>query len=216
MAAISGKVARIRYTSATATSSTDNAATLAPGGLTLTIDADAKKAWDRDVSTALKVYDGSTLVPTSQYADVAWPIGQVTLSSARSTGNTYTVDVESFTKNYLCGGRSWSLDVDVDMLDVTSFSCTGGTVQWRSYKPGLSQASVGITGLLSTQYSTGPVWYDRIAADTDVVVELEVGTVGQWTGYGIINRDNVTESVDGLTEEAIDLQIDGQIYWTTG
>jgi hypothetical protein len=216
MAAISGKTARIRYTSATATSSTDNAATLAPGGLVLSIDAAAKRYWDRAVSTGLKIYDGSTLVPTSQYETVKWPIGTVVLSSARSTGNTYTIDVESFTGNYLIGGRSWSADIDVDLHDVTAFSSTGGTVQWRRFQPGLTQASVGITALHSTEYSTGPVWYDRIATAADVVVELELGTVGEFTGYGRISRENVTGSVDGLTEEAIDLTIDDGLYWTTG
>ncbi len=84
MAALSGKATRIKITSATATSSTNNAATLSTNGTLLTINSTAKRHWDPSNSTALVVYAGSTVAPSSGYS-VRWPVGQVVFTAARST-----------------------------------------------------------------------------------------------------------------------------------
>ncbi len=215
MAAISGKAARIKITSATATSSTNNAATLAPGGLVLTINSTAKRHWDPSNSTALVVYAGSTVAPSSGY-DVRWPVGQVVFGAARSTSVTYTIDVESFTSSYVRGGRDWSLDVTVDPLDVTTFSTDGTNTKWKSHKPGLSEASVSISRL-SQSSSTATTFFDRIVADTKVIVDLvaDLSAGHRYLGYGLITGDGFSDQIDGLAEESVDITIDGAIYYST-
>lgn len=215
MAALSGKVARIKHTSATASSSTNNAATLAPGGLVLTINSTAKRHWNVNNSTALVVYAGSTAVPKSNY-DVRWPVGQVVFTAARSTAVTYTIDVESYTSSFLRGGRDWSLDVDVDDLDTTTFSTSATNTTWRTNKAGLSGASVTI-GRLTVDGDTGPLFYDRVAAQQNLIIDLVADNANghRYLAYGYVTADGYSDAIEGLMEESITITVDGNVYYST-
>ena len=216
MAAISGKHGRVRFTSATATSSTDNAADLSTDGVTLQVTSTAARLWDRSNATALHVYDGSTEVSSTDYNVTSWVLGTVSFTTPRSTSNTYTIDVETLTASYLANVRGWSVDVSVDMQDVTTLSTSTADTQWRVFKPGLSQANASLDMLYnadSTSFFAG----DRLVADQDVVLELVTdGTTGdRFMGYGRISGDSFDTPVDGVLGESVDVQIDGTLSYTT-
>ncbi len=216
MAAIAGKFARIKFTAATATSSTDNAATLAVGGLSCTIDSTSLRPWNRNNSTALRVFRGGVVQSSTGYS-VQWPLGQVTFGAAKTTG-VWTIDCESMTASALGAAQSWQLNVNTELLDVTSFS-TGGVgaeTAWRTFVPGVNSATVTI-GKLMTTGSTAPVFIDRQAVQTDLIIDLITDSTGvdKFTGYCFVETDAHETVVEALAKENVTLRIDGPVYWST-
>jgi hypothetical protein len=216
MAALSGKAARIRITSAAATSSTNNAATLSTDGVTLTIDSTAKRHWDRTLSTGLAVFQGAGDVTADLDAtQTNYVQGIVSFSTPHSTAATYTIDVDAFTSSFLAFGRNWSADVTVDMGDVTTFSTTTGDPQWRSVQPNLSGAAVSIERLWGS--STSPAFFDRLNTEAALVVELvtDQSLTDKLEGYAYVSGDSFDVPVDGQESENVELMIDGQLYRST-
>ena len=80
MATQTGKAARIAVTSAAATASTGEAATLSTDGLTLQINSTGKRHWDTDPT----VYEGG--VPLVKDWTVNRVVGNIMFSTAHSTG----------------------------------------------------------------------------------------------------------------------------------
>lgn len=217
MAALSGKVARIKLASQTASSSTNEAATLNADGVTLTIDASSKRHWNRGNTTGLKVYGMSSstaaVVASSNYS-VDWAAGVVTFATARSTAVTYTLDVPYHTASYLGLSRGWSLEAETDMLDVTCFGTGTGTPQWRSFKPGLSGARVTLQRLLDD--STGRDFYDLENAEADLILELIPSTgAGGYQCYGWVESDGYESPIEGLGAETVTVRVDGPLSYTT-
>ena len=218
MAALSGKVARIRYTSAGATNSTNESATLSTDTVTLTIGATAKRHWD-SASTLPRVYSSTstgTALAASLY-DVNHTQGKVVFRSAMSSTKTYKVDVAYLTASYLTGGRNWEVDIETDTHDVTAFSTASTGALWRRFKPGLSKWSAKIGRLVSTG-STGPLGFDRInAASSNLIVELVVNGTGQekYEGRARFASDGIGADVGGLVTEDLELVGIGRLYYST-
>ena len=105
MAALSGKVARIKLCSQAVTKSTDEAATLSTDGVTLSIDAAAKRHWARSLTSTPVVYiAGSTATPVgSTNYSVDYAAGTLTFATSRSTSDA---TAGQFTANV---GRSGAL-----------------------------------------------------------------------------------------------------------
>ncbi|MFH2072385.1 MAG: hypothetical protein ABIJ75_05980 [Actinomycetota bacterium] len=217
MAALSGKVARIKLCAQTATRSTNEAATLAPGGLVLNIDTRARRHWDRSLtSTPVVTQAGATAVAigSSNYV-VDYAAGQVTFSTARSTAAAITLDINYMTASYVGLAKGWSLDVDVNLLETTVLSTLStATTQWRTYTPGLSGGSVTMPRYLSD--STGRVFFDLQNVGNDLILELIPSTgAGGFQGYGYVESDSNDVSIDGLAEETVTVKIDGPLTYTT-
>lgn len=219
MAALSGKVARIRYTAAGATSSTNEAATLGADTVTLTINSTAKRHWDA-TSTKPRVYSSTstgTKLSATKY-DVNYAQGKVVFRTAQSSTKTWTLDVDYLVTSYLTGGRSWELDTETSLHDITAFSTSStANAQWRKFRGGLNGATVRIGRLISTG-DTGPLAYDRLnAASSNLIVELVVSGTGQekYEGRARVKMDSIAADVDGLVEEDIELVVNGQLYYST-
>jgi len=217
MAAISGKVARIRVTSASATNSTNEAATIAAGGLTLSIDSTAKRHWDR-TSTAPAIFaSGATGSDISaDVASVNYVQGVVTFSTPHSTSATYTLDVDYLTSSYLAGGRSWSLDIDSAMHDVTAFSTTATDPKWRTYLAGLNGATISIDRLFQANTTAHTFWDALNAPSSNLLVELVPDDAGdRYEGFCRVAGFSPSIEVDGVADEGVSLQVDGVLYFTT-
>lgn len=217
MAELSGKSAKIRYASIAGTSSTDNAATITTGAGTgnsfVQINATGRRHWDNASTAVPSLWLNSTLVPANTY-EVNYVQGKFEFNESRTSTGTYTIDCHFLTSTYLTGGQEWNATVDVDMLETTSFSTSTGDQQWRTFIPGLSQAQVSIGRLVSTG-DTGPVFYDRLNLENDVLVELVVDDAVRLEGYGYVQSDGWNVGVDGLTVESVDIQIDGELHYST-
>jgi hypothetical protein len=218
MAELSGKTAKIRFTSIVGTSSTDNAATISTGGGTgnssIQINATGRRHWDRSATAEPDLFLNSTLVPSTAFDLVNKVQGIFALNESRSSTGTYTIDCHFLTSTFLTGGQEWSVDVDVDMLETTSFSTSTGNTQWRTFTPGLSEATASIERLVSTG-DTGPVFFDRLNLPSDLIIELVTDDAVRFEGYARVSADGWNASVDELTVESVDLQIDGPLYFST-
>lgn len=218
MPALSGKVARIRYTSAGATNSTNEAATLGADLVTLSITSTAKRHWDSG-STLPRVYSSTstgTALAATLY-DVNYVQGKVVFRSAQSSTKTWKVDVAYLSPSYMTGGRSWELNTETNILDVTAFSTASTGALWRKQKAGLQSWDVKIGRLVSTG-DTGPLGYDRINAAADnMIVELVVNGTGQEKYEGRVRprMDSIAVDIDGLVEEGLELEGNGQLYYST-
>lgn len=219
MAALSGKVARIRYTSAGSANSTNEAATLSTDLRTLTINATGKRHWDYN-STLPRVYSSTSTGAALSAAlyDVNHTQGKVVFRANMSSTKTYKVDVAYLTASYLTGGRNWEVDIETDVLDVTAFSTVStGSAKWRQFKAGLQRWSARIGRLVSTG-STGPLAYDRLnAASSNLIVELVVNGTGQekYEGRARIAGFDINSDIDALVEEGIQLEGVGTLYYST-
>ncbi len=218
MAAVTGKSARIRITSAAATSSTNNAATLSTDGVTLTINSTAKRHWDRTLSTGLTVFEGAGDV-TSELDSSATNFvqGIVTFSTPHSTSQTYTIDVDAFTNSFVAYGRNWSATVNVDVADVTAFATSTSDGNWRTTQPHLAGGSVSIERLWAG--GTGPAFWDRFNANTTAAFILELiadqAATDKLEAYGFISGLGWNVPVDGSAMENVEFTVDGQFYHST-
>lgn len=216
MAELSGKNAKIRFTSVLGTSSTDNAATRSTGpgagstGGFVQIDATGRRHWDRS-DTAIPILADAGVPVNSTLYNVNYVQGKFEWSTGDPPVGTYTIDCHFLTNTFLTGGQDWTVTSDNDMLETTSFSTSTQDAQWQTFVPGLSEASVSITRLLSTG-DTGPVFFDRLILSTGVIIELIADDAVRLEGYAHVTADGWEASVDGLTAESVDLQIDGRLY----
>jgi hypothetical protein len=220
MAAIAGKGAKIRYTSVAGTSSTDNASTITTGVggavSSVQINSTLRRHWDRSSTAIPDLYLNSTLVPTTAIAEINYVQGIFNLNESRTSTGVYTIDCHFLTSSYLSGGQSWAVDFETSMYDTTSFANTAtGSVQARTFVPGLTEGSVSINRLASTGGTTGPIFYDRMNLQSDVIVELIASGVSRYEAYGYVTNINPTAGIDALTVESVDITLDGPLYYST-
>jgi hypothetical protein len=150
--------------------------------------------------------------------DVNYVQGKVTFDPALTTAHVVTGTVYWHTASFLPWTRSFTLDVNTDMLDVTAFSTTTGTVQWRSFVGGLSGATINLGTIVATaSSSTGyqPMWFDRLNTDEDILVELHMASTYKFEGWARIEGDSWTAPIDGLQTEDVTLTVDGPLYYAT-
>jgi predicted secreted protein len=217
MAEVSGKSSKVRYTSVVGTSSTDNASTRSTGAGTNTgyvqINDTGKRHFDITASsTAFKVWRGASQQSATLY-DINYVRGIFNWRSGDPSTGTYTIDAVTHTASYLAGGKSWSVDAEVDMLDVTTFSTSTANTQWRRFLPGLSQASASLGRLVST--ATGPVFWDRLNLESAFIVELVTDNDNKYEGYAYVSADSYAAPVDDNLTEDVELQITGPLYYST-
>ena len=129
-----------------------------------------------------------------------------------------TADLSYVTASYLPWTRSFTLDIDNDVYDVTAFSTSSADVQWRSYVGGLSDwtadlGSIVPSGPATTGYT--PLWFDHLNTDTDLIVELHVASTYKWEGYATIEGNSYTAQIDALQEETVTLKSASALYYAT-
>lgn len=213
MSAQTGRAAKIKITAASASSSTGEAMSAiatTTDYYTYRITDATKRHWNQALAPVL--YRNTTAVAASEYS-VNYPIGQITFQVAQTTGDAMTVDTEYYTASYLADARSWDLAVDTDMADVTTFSTTTGNQQWRQFAPIYTGATVDLGRVVKS--STAPAFMDRVIAGQDLIVELIVAGTNKYTGYGHISGDGFETAVDALTAETVNIQVSGQLSYST-
>jgi len=111
----------------------------------------------------------------------------------------------------------WSLDINTDTHDVTSFSTDG--VQWRSFISGLSAWSGSFNGFFDEPGSTGQsdLQTKMLAATTGAIKLYTHETNGDYySGSVILSRQTVSANVAGDPVSAgWDFQGTGTLRWTT-
>ena len=216
MGAITGKQAKIKVTAATATTAAAEAfVSVSPTTdyFEYRIVNAAKRHWDKDVVPQVYVGGSTVALPAVNYVQ-----GKVTFSAAQTTSAVITADLSYVTASYLPWTRSFTLDIDNDVYDVTAFSTSSADVQWRSYVGGLSDwtadlGSIVPSGPATTGYT--PLWFDHLNTDTDLIVELHVASTYKWEGYATIEGNSYTAQIDALQEETVTLKSASALYYAT-
>lgn len=217
MAAIQGGQAKIRFTSVLGTSSTDNAATRSTGAGSETgyvqIDSTARRHWDRSATAEPILADGGVPVSSTNYT--VNPVqGKFQWVTGDPPVGTYTIDCHFLTNTYLTGGQSWGVSFDTSMYDTTSFATSTGTVLVRTFQSGLTEGTVTIDHLISTG-DTGPVFYDRMNLENDLIIELKVNDTSAYEAYGYVNQITPAAGIDQVTAEGVQITLDGPLYYST-
>lgn len=111
----------------------------------------------------------------------------------------------------------WSLDINTDMHDVTSFSTDA--VQWRTYLAGLSGWSGSINGFFDEPASTGQSdMQAKMLTPTTGGLRLYTNEAGgdYYSGSVFLQRQSVGANVAGdPVSVSWDFQGTGTLSWTT-
>lgn len=208
--ALAGKSANVKITSATATTATAETFSAVSGSsVAWRIDDATMRHWDRNPNTAgrPRMLISASTVGVPAYS-VNYVQGIVTFAS--TTAGPVTGDVEYVTSAVVADGREWSLNVDRDLFEVSTFESSG----WRDFQQNMNGAQVSIARY---HQSTESDLFDRLNVDQDVLVELlPSATAGdRYEGWAFITSDQIQAAVDGIVGESADLTIDGPLYYTT-
>jgi hypothetical protein len=213
---IHGKLGRVRITGTVPTTEPALAASLANGGLLLTITEATKRHWSPDGELAVNTSEG--VVADSYIVDNVR--GTVTFSTPHSTDLTWTVDAEWMPTSCLGLTKNWTLDVSNDVKDASVFACTTAEVDavgWRQFAPGLGEGTVSLSRLAGSSETTGPPFTDRQSLQAPLYLELysDYTTGGRFECFARIQGRSNDVSVGDLLGETVTLKVDGPLYWTT-
>lgn len=211
--ALAGKNANVFITATTPTTAAAEAfSAVAGSSVSHQITAAANRHWTRDPNTAgrPRMLVNASTVGVPSY-DVNYVQGIVTFASTVS--GTVTGDVEYLTASSVAEGREWSLNVDRDMFEISTFDSDG----WREFQQNVNGAQASIGRYWSTGGLGGGDFFDRINADLDCVLEMyPSSTAGdKYEAYAYITTDSIATAVDGIVGESIDFTIDGALHYTT-
>ena len=111
--------------------------------------------------------------------------------------------------------NSWSMDLDNDMRDHTAFST--GTLQYRTFLPGLSQWSGTFSGFFN---AASTAQNDEIALSltpttSTIILELDKDAGGSFTGNTFISSLGAAVDVDGDSTISFGFQGTGALTHST-
>ncbi len=216
MAAVTGKAAKVKFTSVAYSTAAGEAFTSLSATTDRTefrITDGTKRHWTRAVAPVVLVNSTAHTDFTVNYVQGKLTFTGTPLTTAQSAQVTATV--YPVTASYLPWTRSWTMDASVDMLDTTSFSTSTGDAQWRTFTPGLSGATIDLGRIVDTPTTETPMWFDRLNTDQDVIVELHMASTYKFEAYARVETDGYGSSIDSLTEENITLRVTDGLYYAT-
>lgn len=111
---------------------------------------------------------------------------------------------------------SWSMDIDNDMHDITSF--TTDVSQWREFTAGLSSWTGSLDGV---GYDAGSTGQEDLIANTIVpvsaaiILELDQSVGGKLTGTAFLSSMSMGADIGGMTNATWSLQGTGAVTFST-
>ncbi len=111
--------------------------------------------------------------------------------------------------------NNWSLDIDTNMLEVTSF--TTSNVVWRTFAAGLNGASGSVSGFWDSASTAQDDMRTNslVPASAAVVLELDQTVGGKFSGTAFLSRQSPSASIDGTADVSYDLQFTGAVTYAT-
>lgn len=137
-------------------------------------------------------------VPTVEKYTLSRLTGVVTFESA-NPARVITITGDYVVLTTTAEAKEWAIDFTADMLDVTVFQDSS-----REFKPGLKSASASIGKF----YTIDKYFMDMILNGTTKVIEFYADAAAPPIRvYALVASDNISDPVEGIIEESIDLQI---------
>jgi len=166
------------------------------------VTARAKRWLNPMVATTVKV-NGITVIPAAIIH--AGGFVRFHTSVADPVAGDVTIDGEYFTAvNKLGGAKQWSLDIQADELDVTSWD----SGSWREFMTVIKGATVSLDKWWLDEFFT---LYIR---DTTMVgLELRTKDDKRYYCYGNITSDSINAASDGAIEESISVRVTGPVEY---
>ena len=211
MTTYAGYKADIRVASGTSVAFTDEAMTCVDGSPDYKIwqiNTSTKRMWDKAVSIVLEANDGGGWDPVSSADyDVQHCGGRITFHTGLNrSGWTVRVDGNYIPISYLGEAKGWTCDIKRKMVDVAAFG-----EEWDVKAP----LTIGATVKLSRWWVDG--WFLTMvdAAQPLLVVilyENDTVTYPRYEGFGYLTGSAANAVRDGILEEDLDVEIDGELY----
>lgn len=164
------------------------------------VTARTKRWLNPVIATTVKV-DGITVTP----AAIIHAGGFVRFHTSVPAGGVVTIDGEYFTAaNKLGGAKQWSLDIQADELDVTSWDSGA----WREF----------MTVIKGATASFDKWWFDEFFAlyiknTTMIGLELRANDNKRYYCYGNVTSDSINVVSDGAIEESISVRVTGPVEY---
>ncbi|WP_256846912.1 hypothetical protein [Paenibacillus sp. Pae108] len=116
---------------------------------------------------------------------------------------------KKFNTVFVGGGFNWSLDIEVETMDSTTFASSG----WREF----SRSFAGFSGSFEQYWTNGEASLQVGQATFIIILYVDSGTSkSRYEGYAIITSDSIETASDSLVQETIDFNGNGKIYYRAG
>lgn len=207
MAVTAGYKADVYITGGAPVAFTNEATTANAARTQYTITNTARQHLARDVDVVVESSpDGVTwaTVDPSEYT-VQHAIGRIDFDTARAVGTSVRVDGAYLTASRLGGGRSWTLDVSVNIEDASEFGDG-----WRARQATIREGSASLERWWLDEAMLGV-----LTAGTSVVLVLypNYAAGSRYVAYAAFTTDGVSTAVDGLVDESLDFDLDGEAHY---
>lgn len=164
---------------------------------------------DKTPVTVEKSTDGGTSWTTVTTGfEIEHAGGYVAFAADQGTA-TFRVSGKSLVISQIGGGFNWTLDIERETIDATTFDSGG----WREFVHGLG----GFSGSFEKYWLNGEIFSELGNEQLILILYVNAGPSKiRYEGYGILNTDSIETPVDGLVSESIDFQGDGKIFYRAG
>lgn len=106
---------------------------------------------------------------------------------------------------------NWTLDIEADMLDSTTFDGNG----WRTFIAGLKQWSGSLEAKwkVNTDTTGQKALQDALLGGTVLSLKLDVNGTNNYTGSALVSTENVETPVDDIVTANFDIQGTGALAY---
>ncbi len=164
-----------------------------------------KAYWDK--STAITVKKNGTTVAATNY-DVEHAGGYIKFKTPNITTDVIVVSGASLAVAQSGGFFNWSVDLEADTADATTFASSGWKENIATVK-GFNGSAEGYWGNSDFINALGK----------EVVISLYVDNTAnkrRYEGFAIITGDSIETPVEDLINESIEIQGTGPLYYREG
>lgn len=183
---------------------TDEATTANAAKTRYTITDATKRYWDQNTVPVVKK-DGVEV--TSGYK-IEYPGGVIVFDEALNT-EVITVSGKYITVEQLAGFFNWSLTVNNNTIDVTTFESD----EWQEFILATKNFNVSAEKFWTSDGN----FLDRMGSEVILVLYTDFGTAKtRFEGYAVISTSAVSVPVDGLVNDQLNFQGKNGIYLREG
>lgn len=151
--------------------------------------------------------DGSTWTTVTDYT-FRYPNGVIVFNTARAVGIQVRVSAgNAYPMAVIAQMGEWSMDAEVDMLEVTSLQTSNGR---REYIPGLMSATID-----TSQFWLDGYFFTKLTTRALVCLLLypDYGTDDYYAAYTYIDKLGLSIPADGVVQEEQSFTVTGAFYY---
>jgi len=170
-----------------------------------TITDKDKCYWDQNTVPAV---EKNGVVVTGGYR-AEYPGGVIVFDEANLETDVITVSGKYITVKQLAGFFNWSLTVNNNTIDITTFESD----EWQEF----ILATKNFTVTAEKFWSSDGNFLDRMGSEVILVLYTDFGTAKtRFEGYAVISTSAVSVPVDGLVNDQLNFQGKNGIYMREG